>query len=189
MTEPIRARPTLLLTLFLRAAHAIVQELVIRLAAAGYPDVRAADHHAFEHLDPGGTRITVLAARAQMTHQSMSELISGLEARGYLERRPDPTDRRARLVQLTPRGRAMGRVAVREIAAIEAAWFPQVAPCAAPALRAALEQAIARDTSLGSPPAAEARAAAADGRRRRRRMGTSVGTPLRLPRVKSSPPG
>lgn len=158
MTELIGARPTLLLTLFLRAAHTIVRELVTRLAAAGYPDIRAADHHVFEHLDPGGTRITVLAARAQMTHQSMSELISGLEARGYLERLPDPTDRRARLVQLTPRGRAMARVAVSEIAAIEAAWFPQAAPCAAPALRAALEQAIAGDGRLSSPSVSGAEA-------------------------------
>lgn len=158
MTEPIPARPTLLLTLLLRAADAIVQELVTRLAAAGYPDIRPADHHVFEHLDPGGTRITVLAARAQMTHQSMSELISGLEARGYLERQPDPTDRRARLVQLTPRGRAMGRVAVGEIAAIEAAWFSQSAPCAAPALRAVLQQAIAGYGRLSSPSVSAAEA-------------------------------
>jgi DNA-binding MarR family transcriptional regulator len=136
-----------LFTLFLRAAHGVVEELVARLAAAGYPDIRPADSRAFENLDPGGTRLTELAARAQMTHQSMGELVTGLVARGYLERRPDPSDRRARLVALTPRGRAMMRVALAEIAAIEATWFPDSGPCAGGELRATLERGLRGPTS------------------------------------------
>jgi DNA-binding MarR family transcriptional regulator len=61
-----------------------------------------------------------------MTHQSMGELVRGLELGGYLERRADPSDGRARLVALTPRGRAAVRLAVKEIAAIEAAWLERV---------------------------------------------------------------
>jgi DNA-binding MarR family transcriptional regulator len=34
----------------------------------------------------------------------MGEVIDDLERRGYLERTPDPTDRRARLIGFTPRG-------------------------------------------------------------------------------------
>jgi DNA-binding MarR family transcriptional regulator len=61
-----------------------------------------------------------------MTHQSMGELVRGLELSGYLERRADPSDGRARLVVLTPKGRAAVRLAVKEIAAIEAAWLERV---------------------------------------------------------------
>jgi putative transposase len=68
------------------------------------------------------------AARAQMTHQSMSELVVGLEAAGFVQRVPDPADGRAKLICLTPLGRRVVRKAVEEIANIEAAWFQQNAP-------------------------------------------------------------
>jgi DNA-binding MarR family transcriptional regulator len=115
-------RQVTLISLFRRTAQLMVAELVDRLAAAGYPDLPAATHPVFENLDRDGTRLTDLAARADMTHQSMGELIDTLEHRGYVERRPDPDDRRARLVCLTAKGRQMMRIALREIAAIEAGW-------------------------------------------------------------------
>jgi DNA-binding MarR family transcriptional regulator len=52
----------------------------------------------------------------------MSELVSVLEQRGYLERCPDPSDGRARIVRLTPVGQQMARRAIKEMAAIEAEW-------------------------------------------------------------------
>jgi DNA-binding MarR family transcriptional regulator len=115
-------RQVTLISLFRRTAQLMVAELVERLTAAGYPDLPAATHPVFENLDRNGTRLTELADRADMTHQSMGELIDTLEQRGYVERRPDPADGRARLVCLTSKGRQMARVALREIAAIEANW-------------------------------------------------------------------
>ena len=111
-----------LISLLRHTAQLMVAELVERLAAAGYADVPAAAHPVFENIDREGTRLTELAARADMTHQSMGELIDTLEQRGYVERQADPTDGRARLVHLTARGKQMARVALREIAAIEANW-------------------------------------------------------------------
>jgi DNA-binding MarR family transcriptional regulator len=57
-----------------------------------------------------------------MTHQSMSELVAALERRGWVERRPDPTDGRARLVCLTPEGSALTRRGLHHINAIEREW-------------------------------------------------------------------
>lgn len=132
-----------LLTLFLLAAHGMTDDLVARLAAAGFSEVRPAHGRVFENLDPRGTRLSDLAARAQMTHQSMSELVRALEAAGYVERRPDPTDGRAKLVCLTPLGRRLLKVAVREIAEIEAAWFGRLRRVTGPEeLRAALQEVI-----------------------------------------------
>jgi hypothetical protein len=61
----------------------------------------------FENLDPGGTRLTELAARAGITRQPMTKLVSVLKQQGYLERRPDPSDGRARIVRPTLTGRQM----------------------------------------------------------------------------------
>ena len=118
--------PTII-SVFRRAAALMIDDLIARLDAAGFPGLTPAHQAVFENLDPGGTRLTQLAARADITHQSMSELVSALEQRGYLERRPDPGDRRARIVRLTPAGRQMARRAINEIAAIEAEWRQRLA--------------------------------------------------------------
>ena len=89
---------------FRQTARRMVEELIERLMADGHDGVHPAYHALFENIDAEGTRLTELAARADMTHQSMGELVGTLERRGWVERRPDPTDRRARLVCLTPDG-------------------------------------------------------------------------------------
>jgi DNA-binding MarR family transcriptional regulator len=121
-----RARVVTLISLFRQTSQELVDDLVERLRAGGFEDTTAAHHPLFENIDPGGTRLTVLAARAGMTHQSMGELVGVLEQRGYVERRSDPSDGRVRLVVLTEKGRDAVRLAVKEIAAIEAAWLERV---------------------------------------------------------------
>jgi DNA-binding MarR family transcriptional regulator len=139
-----------LIGLFRRAARLMVDDLVQRLAAAGYDDLPAAYHPIFENIDPGGTQLTVLAGRAGMTHQSMGELIRTLEARGYVERVADPHDGRARLVRLTAKGRQMVRTALAEIAAIEQDWLGYLSTIDGPeGLRDALGRAVARASSTG----------------------------------------
>jgi DNA-binding MarR family transcriptional regulator len=118
--------PTII-NVFRRAAALMIDELVARLDAAGFAGLTPAHSAVLENLDPGGTRLTDLAARARMTRQSMTELVSVLEQRGYLERQPDPADRRARIVRLTPTGRQLVRQAIKETASIEAEWRSQLA--------------------------------------------------------------
>jgi DNA-binding MarR family transcriptional regulator len=131
-------RPDTLITLLAEAAQQLVAELVDRLTIAGYTDIRAAHNRVFAYLDSEGTPLTALAERAQMTHPSMSELVTGLVRSGYLERTSDPTDGRVRLVRLTPAGRALQRRALAEIADIEATCRKQIGPTLANDLRAAL---------------------------------------------------
>lgn len=94
-------------------------ELLRRLTAAGYDDLRPAHLVVFQHVDPAGSRVTDLAARAQMTKPSMSYLVEELERRDYVERQDDPVDGRARLVQLTARGWSQIRDALAIIDAME----------------------------------------------------------------------
>jgi DNA-binding MarR family transcriptional regulator len=87
-----------------------------------------------------------------MTHQSMSELVDGLIKAGYLERKPDPADGRAKLICLTPLGRQLLRVAVREIAELEIAWFGQLPPLiGVDALRGALQTALEAHVATPGP--------------------------------------
>lgn len=91
--------------------------IVDGVVGAGYP--QKPKHSAvFAQIDPEGTRLTRLAARANMTPQAMGEVVDELEELGYVVRRPDPSDRRAKLVVLTRRGEdcvAAGRSTIEGI--------------------------------------------------------------------------
>ena len=91
------------------------------VAGTAFADLRPSHGNAMEQLElEDGLRLTDLAARAGMTAQSMGELIDDLEGKGYLERRPDPDDRRAKRIYLTDRGRENARVAKQATTDVEA---------------------------------------------------------------------
>jgi len=71
---------------------------------AGYAQTRRTHVNLTRRLDLQGTRITELARRAAMTNAAMTELIDQCEALGLVERAPDPSDGRARIVRFTPQG-------------------------------------------------------------------------------------
>lgn len=100
----------------------VVRRVSAGLAEAGFDDLRPAHTAVFQHIEAGGSRLTDLADRAQITKQSMGYLVDYLEQRGYLERRPDPSDRRAALICLTDRGWAQIHAALATIAALEQEW-------------------------------------------------------------------
>ena len=100
----------------------VIRRVIAGLAEAGFDDIRPAHTAVFQHIDAAGSRLTDLAERAQITKQSMGYLVDYLEQRGYLERRPDPDDRRATLVCLTDRGWAQIETALAIIASLEQEW-------------------------------------------------------------------
>lgn len=103
------------LSILVRSIDARVHSRLLRL---GYDDVRPGHLALLLNLDRGGARGSELARRAGVTKQSMGELVRDLERLDYIERRPDPRDGRARLVQPTGRGLiliAHARQAVSEI--------------------------------------------------------------------------
>ena len=52
----------------------------------------------------GAIRLSDLSGRLHIAPRSATEVTDALESRGLVERRPDPTDRRATLVGLTGHG-------------------------------------------------------------------------------------
>ncbi|HET6379937.1 MAG TPA: MarR family transcriptional regulator [candidate division Zixibacteria bacterium] len=97
-------------SLLLAAYQRTAAELLAALAQAGHGAIRHKHGAVFANLDPEGTRPSVLAQRAGITKASLGELVDELERLGYVQRRADPTDRRAKLVVPTP--------AAREVAAL-----------------------------------------------------------------------
>ena len=116
------------------------EELHRRVAARGHAAIRAPHGNVFAFLDAEGTRVSELAARAQITKQSMAELVAHLEHHGYVERVPDPADGRAKLVRATTRGRAVYAIARDAIAEIEREWTAALGAAKMRRLRELLEE-------------------------------------------------
>jgi DNA-binding MarR family transcriptional regulator len=90
--------------------------------------LRMSHLHVFGNIRAEGTRLTDLAAWAGMARPSMSELVDELEGDGLVERRPDPSDGRAKLVALTPAGWDAIRTGRAIIAGIEADYARRIGP-------------------------------------------------------------
>jgi DNA-binding MarR family transcriptional regulator len=108
--------------LLVRSLRAFRTELFAPAAAAGYTDTREPHLQIFGNLGVDGVRLTDLAARAQLSLAATSELVNELQDLGYLERRPDPVDRRAKLIFPTGKGRQALADAGDQVAEIEAHW-------------------------------------------------------------------
>ena len=133
------------------ATELFADELGRRVAAAGFEDIRPGHGCLFGNIDPEtGSRLTELAERANMTKQSVGEVTSDLEERGYVERVADPVDRRAKIIRLTAKGHeayAIGRQLIDEL---EREWAVAYGEERIEALRDALEVVTA--ARLGAVP-------------------------------------
>lgn len=91
------------------------------IATRGF-DVRPSHSAVLANIDiASGTRSTALAERAGVTKQAIGELVDDLEKRGFVTRVVDPADKRAKLVQLTTKGRKAIDAAYEVIGDIETA--------------------------------------------------------------------
>ena len=102
--------------------EAALRQVVEGLETAGFGDVRPAHFTVFQHMPPEGIRLTGLAEAALLTKQSMGYLVDDLESLGYVERVPDSGDRRAKVLRLTPRGRAVEETVRGVIRQMEEDW-------------------------------------------------------------------
>jgi DNA-binding MarR family transcriptional regulator len=87
-----------------------------------FPDIRFAHMQIWGNVGIDGVRLTVLADRANLSLAACSELVNELQEAGYLERRPDPSDGRAKLIFPTTKGRKLLDEAGRVVAQIESRW-------------------------------------------------------------------
>src|SRR4051794_16931374 len=109
------------------------------LLAQGFDDITLAQARVAQRISERGNRVTDLAEQARVTKQTASHLVEQLERAGYVERVPDPTDARARLVRMAARGRAAVSAAREVEQVMEAEWTAHLGRRRTRELREALE--------------------------------------------------
>ena len=113
----------------LRIPWAAVQEHILdRLHREGFTDIDPSYLIVVQYPGPQGERPSDLAARLRITKQALNHLLGQLERLGYLERHPDPDDRRAKRIALTPRGVKAGLTIRKAVADLESIWARQLGP-------------------------------------------------------------
>jgi DNA-binding MarR family transcriptional regulator len=106
---------------------AISDELYSRLQGIGFGDIRPAHGCVFGFIKRGGgDRLTALADRSGLTKQAVGEAVADLERLGYVERVPDPSDGRAKIIRLSERGREGAAAAEEIFADIERRYAAEV---------------------------------------------------------------
>lgn len=147
-----QAQPHVLLGLLLRLAYQHwAEDMDAALRAAGFDDIRPPHANVFPFVPAEGIQVSELARLARVRKQTMAQAIEGLERLGYVERRPDPSDRRARLVFLTERGQAVPRIAAATGPRVEERWAELIGHEELEMLRNLLQRLLAELHDPGDP--------------------------------------
>src|SRR5829696_4218108 len=137
MEDQLPSAPLIGLLLRLVYQH-YAQDIDTALRAAGFGDIRPPHANVFPFVPPEGITVSELAELARVRKQTMAQAVDQLERMGYVERRPNPRDRRSRLVFLTERGASVKPVTHATAAHVEERWAELTSPQELEALRASL---------------------------------------------------
>ena len=130
--------------LLAKAAQRWNELLAERFTAAGYAEVRPSYGSLIVPLfEQDGLRMSELARRARLSKQTMTTMVRLLEREGLVRRRPDPTDGRAMLVELTAKAGAFRPVAEHALAELDGLVRTFLSPADVRRLKAALKGVIA----------------------------------------------
>jgi DNA-binding MarR family transcriptional regulator len=133
------------------ASEAMLAEFRAALVEAGYGDIRPTHGCVFRFVRGDGMRLTELASLAGITKQSAGEAVDDLARLGYVERFPDPADRRAKLIRLTARGEEARGVGAGLFAELEKRWAERYGSDRLADLRQMLEEIAARESPQAVP--------------------------------------
>ncbi len=110
-----------------RLLYQFRSELFERAEADGrFLDIRFPHLQVWGNIGTEGIRLTELAAKAQLSLAACSELVDELQDLGYLKRKPDPSDGRAKLILPTAKGRGVLDAAGDAVADLEQRWRHQL---------------------------------------------------------------
>ncbi len=114
------------------------QEMDTALRQAGFEDIGPSAGNVFPFVGPEGITVSELADLAYVRKQTMAQAVEQLERTGYVERRPNPNDRRSQLVFLTERGQSVPPVTHAAAARVEERWAALTSPKELETLRKSL---------------------------------------------------
>lgn len=131
------------LGVLLRLAHQRFSSAVDEaLGEAGFGDIRPHHANVFTFVPSEGIQASELTLKAGVRKQSMAQALEELEKLGYVERKPHPSDKRARLIFLTARGRQIRPLAMAAGQQVEGEWGRLLGEGDLEALRAVLQKLL-----------------------------------------------
>lgn len=125
-----------------RLLFAFQDELFAGLAGRGHGQLRPRHGAVIAYLDEDGIRASEVARLSGQHKQVVTRLVDELEELGYVQRRPDPGDRRAKLVVPTKRGREVMRQADQITAGMEHRHAEVLGPTLYAQVRYALQRLL-----------------------------------------------
>ena len=122
----------------LEAWRSVDAQVARALEARGASDLSPRHAAALLLVERKGSRLTDLASRAGITKQAMMQVVDDLEVMGHLRRTADPSDARAKIVRLTPKGQKERTEAGRAVSSVESRLRRRLGPDRFEQLKAAL---------------------------------------------------
>jgi DNA-binding MarR family transcriptional regulator len=140
--------------LLARLLYLLRQETLDGVTDSGYTDLRPPHVHVLGNMRAQGIRLTELARRCQLSLGTTSVFVTELEDLGYLEREPDPDDRRAKRITFTEKGRRLQADARERLSQIERHWAGLIGERSYELARGSLQALLDRLTEEArNPPA------------------------------------
>ncbi len=89
----------------LHEAFSVCRDRVLdKLTSHGHPSINMSHGVVLRNMDLEGTSLSVVTKRAGLSRQAVAKVAGQLEALGYVTASRDPTDRRAKILKLSPKG-------------------------------------------------------------------------------------
>ncbi|MFW3171511.1 MarR family winged helix-turn-helix transcriptional regulator [Geodermatophilus sp. CPCC 206100] len=147
MSTVVNDRAELPVSMLFEVAMRRVRDELYALSDDRYPGLRSRHYRLLALLPAEGERVSRLTEDSGLTKQALAQALAPLEAGGFVEVLPDPTDRRARLVRLSPLGREANQAVRDRLGDVEREWASRVGPD-----RWAQARAVLADLALAGPP-------------------------------------
>src|SRR3954470_15191908 len=144
--------------LVMGVARVVTDRLDVAVARAGVEDMRPSFGFVIRALAEQDRTLTELAELLAVTKQAAIKVVDDMEERGFVERTPDPADRRAKVLRLTDKGKRVRKAALAASRRMEAELRRDLGEDDVDALRAALLRLLERHGVLADATAGRARA-------------------------------
>ena len=125
MTKSVNGSPAVLPNMLegaLRQLRTGLQEL----SETRFPGLRTRHYRLLTFVPDGGIRPARMVELSGLTKQALAQALEPLQQGHYVDVVPDPADRRARVVRLTPRGREVIAAVLDMQASYERRWAERV---------------------------------------------------------------
>lgn len=147
-----------LAVLLIGAGRIVADRLGAAVEQSGVDDMRSSFGFVIRALATGDRTLTELAQLLAVTKQAAIKVVDQMEELGYIERRADPTDRRSKLLRLTPKAESVRRAAIAASRRIERELREDLGDDEVAAMRHALLRLLERHGALADAAAGRSRA-------------------------------